>query len=142
MAKATAYRQWIESHTPAVINQANNARRHLRRLGVAANRLQDDRMIKRPCSPYIFFTAQRMQSGDFRGLKPVDTTTLVAREWKALPASEKKVCCCSIRAGPRADLPQHFEDLAAQDMIRYEQEAKTVLNRDVDHRKRDHKAKA
>lgn len=33
-----------------------------------------------------------MQSGDYRGLKLGEAAKLVGREWKALSASEKKVC--------------------------------------------------
>ena len=45
-----------------------------------------------------------MQSGDFRGLKVSEAAKLATREWKALPASEKKVCCCRFLADSGADI--------------------------------------
>lgn len=114
-ANDTAYRQWVESHTPAVIHGANLARLHLRRLGDSAPQLQDHRQVKGLRVSYNFFYKERMLSGDLRGLKVGEAGKLIGREWKAFSASEKKP----------------FEDLAAQDLARYTQERKTVLNKDV-----------
>lgn len=91
-ANATAYRKWIESHTPTIIHEANLARQHLKRLGVSVSQLQDHRQVKGLRNSYSFFLQQRMQSGDFRGLKTVEGAKLVGREWKGLSAGEKKVC--------------------------------------------------
>lgn len=114
-ANATAYRQWIESHTPTIIHDANLARQHLKRLGVKAVPLQDHRQVKGLSNPYSYFYKERMQSGDFRGLKVAEAAKLIGREWKGLSASEKKP----------------FEDSGSQDLARYTQERKTVLNKDV-----------
>ncbi|CAD6589214.1 MAG: hypothetical protein ASARMPRED_003967 [Alectoria sarmentosa] len=117
-ANATAYRQWIESHTPTIIHKANLARQHLRRLGGSVPQLQDHRQVKGLRGPFTWFHQERRQSGDLRGLKVGEAAKLTAREWKALSASEKKP----------------YQDLAAQDMARYTQERKTVLNKDVQHK--------
>lgn len=76
-----------------------------------------------------------MQSGDLRGLKVTESAKLIGREWKSLSASEKKVCRSKYRASSGADVLQPFDDLGAQDMARYTQERKTVLNKDVIHQK-------
>ncbi|KAL9071314.1 MAG: hypothetical protein Q9161_004330 [Pseudevernia consocians] len=112
---ATAYRQWIESHTPEIIHEANLARLHLKRLGVNASPLHDHRQVKGVRNAYSFFYQERMQSGDLRGLKVAEAAKLLGREWKSLQPHEKK----------------GFDDMASQDMARYTQERKTVLNKDV-----------
>lgn len=88
----TAYRQWIESHTPAIIHEANLARQHLKRLGVSVPQLQDHRQVKGPRGSYNYFHQSRTQSGDLRGLKVPEAAKLIGREWRGLSASEKKVC--------------------------------------------------
>ena len=103
-ANVTVYRQWIESHTPAVIYEANLARQHLRRLGGKLNLLRDDRQVKGPRGAYNWFYKQRMLSGDFKGLKVSEASKLVGREWKGLSADEKKVCCCNIPNKSGADV--------------------------------------
>lgn len=103
-ANATAYRQWIESHTPTIIHDANLARQHLRRLGVSAPQLQDDRQVKGPRGPFTWFHQERLQSGDLRGLKIAEAAKLTGREWKALSASEKKVCLATFGVGSGADV--------------------------------------
>ncbi|KAL6717837.1 hypothetical protein ACLMJK_003922 [Lecanora helva] len=115
-ANQKAYRQWIESHTPAVIHLANVARKNLRRRGLKGYYLlQDDRLVKRNNSSFSIFFQQRYSTGDFKGLKASEAAKLASREWKALSASEKKP----------------YEDSAQQDLARYTQEAKTVYNKDV-----------
>ena len=96
----TAYRQFIESHTPAVIRAANNARLNLRRRKVRGfqKQLQDHRQVKSPRSSYISFYQERMATGDFRGLKMPEATKLASREWKALSEAEKKVSVVVRRA--------------------------------------------
>ncbi|MCJ1459933.1 hypothetical protein MMC28_010312 [Mycoblastus sanguinarius] len=114
-AKAAAYRQWIESHTPIVIYAANLARAALKKRGVKGFlKLQDDRLVRGRANIYAYFLKERFDSGDFRGLKLPEAARLVAREWKALSASEKKP----------------FEDLSAKDGVRYFQELKTVYDKD------------
>ena len=104
VANATAYRQWIESHTPTIIHEANLARLHLRRLGVNTVLLQDHRQVKGLRNAYSYFYQGRLQSGDYRGLKLVEAAKLVGREWKALSDSEKKVCRPRSWAGSGADV--------------------------------------
>ncbi|KAL9133851.1 MAG: hypothetical protein Q9175_004971 [Cornicularia normoerica] len=119
-ANAAAYRQWVESYTPAIIHEANLARHHLKRLGVKSPQLQDHRQVKGPRTSFTYFYGERYRSGDLRGLKVSEATKLAGREWKGLSASEKKP----------------YKDLATQDMARYSQERKTVLNKDVQHKSR------
>jgi hypothetical protein len=54
-------------------------------------KLVDDRHVKRPSTAYVVFFKERHLSGDFKGIAPQEATKLVASEWKALSAGEKKV---------------------------------------------------
>ena len=105
IANATAYREWIESHSPTIIHEANLARRHLQRLGAKAKPLQDQRQVRRIRTSYTLFSQSRMKTGDFRGLKIPEAAKLIAREWKGLEASEKKVCRCKLGAGAGVNVP-------------------------------------
>lgn len=53
--------------------------------------LEDDRLVKRPVTPYILFSKERYASGDFEKMGISEPAKLIAREWKALDASAKKV---------------------------------------------------
>ena len=53
---------------------------------------------------YVYFFQSRQQSGDLRGLKATEAAKLVGREWKALTASEKKVCLSRLQADSDADI--------------------------------------
>lgn len=80
---------------------ANNARTQLRsklkgtttrRTPLHTSKLVDDRQVKRPRSAYISFTGERRASGDFKNIGITESAKLIAEEWKALSAGEKKVC--------------------------------------------------
>lgn len=136
------YRQWIESYPPAVIREANRARASLSRQGTPRRqvpKLQDDRDVKGCVKPYNYFYAERLRSGDFSGIRIVDAAKRLGAEWKALSTNEKKVQwhfyflysqCHLLTLGA-----QPYVDLSNNDMARYEQEIKTVYNRDVKHYK-------
>jgi hypothetical protein len=93
-----AYKKWLESHTPAQIRDANNARNQLRAQAKAEGtkktyqHLKDDRLVKQPLNAYGFFLKDRVASGDMRGMRITEIGQLVGKEWRALPAAEKKVC--------------------------------------------------
>jgi len=101
VAKKAEYQAWILSHTPEEIHAANLARRQLRRLTKDSQKtapkhttmLIDDRKVKAVANPYAQFFGERYRSGDLKGLAVKDASRLVASEWKALTAAEKKVCC-------------------------------------------------
>ena len=101
---AKAYRQWIESHTPTVIYEANLARLRLKKLGQSFSQLHDHRQVKGPRSSYLLFYQQRTQSGDLKGLKVSEASKLVGREWRGLSASDKKVSRCNVWSLSRADV--------------------------------------
>lgn len=99
---ARQYRKWIESHTPTAIHEANKARAILRRRGAAfagqSKKLQDDREVKGLRTSYNYFYIERLNSGDFAGIRVVDAAKRTGQEWKAMSASEKKVSCKSVRS--------------------------------------------
>lgn len=94
-----AYKAWVQTHTPLQIKEANNARIHLLREAKAKNvkklgpyrPIKDDRLPKKPTPSYAFFVADRVVSGDFKGLTKSESFALIGREWKALSAGERKV---------------------------------------------------
>jgi len=95
-----AYKKWIDSHTPEEIRLANNARKSLKRMGVKGADakhskkyplLMDPRLPKRPSPAWTLFVTSRWQSGDFKGINITDATKQIMKEWRALPASERKV---------------------------------------------------
>ncbi|KAL9594666.1 MAG: hypothetical protein Q9219_006904 [cf. Caloplaca sp. 3 TL-2023] len=85
------YQEWIRSFTPTQIREANNARNTLRRRAKGRwFRLHDERLVKRPASPYTCFVTGRFRSGDFAGLAVTEAAKLMATEWRALSVDEKK----------------------------------------------------
>ena len=97
-AKQAEYKRWVESHTPDQIQEANSARRQLRRKyptakGKAAKwpAIHDERAVKLPLSAYQQFVSNRLNSGDFKNIPPVERMKLIAQEWNALNVSEKEV---------------------------------------------------
>jgi hypothetical protein len=93
-----AYKKWLESHTPAQIRNANNARNQLRAQAKVEGtkktyqHIKDDRLVKQPLNAYGFFLKDRVASNDMTGMRITEIGQLVGREWKALPAADRKVC--------------------------------------------------
>ena len=79
------------------IKAANHARDQLRRqakkTGVKSRyfHIQDDRLVKQPSNAYSLFLKDRFDSGDMKGMALAEISKLIAREWKGLNTSEKKV---------------------------------------------------
>ncbi|KAL8696398.1 MAG: hypothetical protein Q9201_007676 [Fulgogasparrea decipioides] len=119
-ANAAQYREWITSHTPSQIHEANNARILLRRRtkGTLWPKLQDERLVTRLKNSYNLFYTQRYRSGDFAGMKVTEAAKLIGSEWRGLSADEK----------------QPYSQMAEEDSARYDQEVKAVYNRDVQHK--------
>jgi len=53
--------------------------------------LKDDRLVKRPMTQYGQFTKDRHASGDFARMTIAESAKLIAKEWKALSDTDKKV---------------------------------------------------
>ncbi|OBT60370.1 hypothetical protein VE03_10182, partial [Pseudogymnoascus sp. 23342-1-I1] len=89
-----SYEAWLASLSPQQIYDSNHAQQRLKQLGLIRARkhlqIDDPRIPKRPLSSYIFFVKERYTSGDFKGISPVETTKILAQEYKALSESEKK----------------------------------------------------
>ena len=79
------------------IKDANHARTVLRRRSKqkgrkkAYNHIRDDRLVKKPVFPFGIFVTDRFSTGDMKGMLVTESARLIASEWKALPAAEKKV---------------------------------------------------
>ncbi|EEY18624.1 predicted protein [Verticillium alfalfae VaMs.102] len=108
VANNAAYKAWVESHTPAEIVAANNARNVLRRKvnkgrGVTHRfPIRDERLPKRPTTVYNLFFKARWASGDFSG-SVTEATRTIAEEYKQLSEEQRQV----------------YEDLATADFERY-----------------------
>ncbi|KAF1968382.1 hypothetical protein BU23DRAFT_514896 [Bimuria novae-zelandiae CBS 107.79] len=97
-AARAEFNTWIHQHTPEDIRAANFARATLRRKleakgskNVQYRRLEDDRRdTSSKLTPYIRFSTERIASGDLKGIAFGEKAKLIANEWKALNASEKK----------------------------------------------------
>jgi hypothetical protein len=53
--------------------------------------LEDPRLPKRPATSWTLFASSRWNSGDFKGIKVVDATPQILKEWKELSPSQRKV---------------------------------------------------
>jgi hypothetical protein len=94
-AQEDAFQAWLSSYPPLQILEANAARKALKRRGVEKGMAQipDPRLPKRPAGAMLLFMRERHQSGELRHIELGEATKLLAQEWKALSAEEKKVCC-------------------------------------------------
>ncbi|KAE8135461.1 hypothetical protein BDV38DRAFT_139495 [Aspergillus pseudotamarii] len=87
----STYNQWIKSHTPLQIKEANLARNKLTRLtSKRYSLLRDERLVKRPSSSYVFFYLERTGQGDFKHMAVKDISARVAEEWNGLTDTEKE----------------------------------------------------
>ena len=99
----SAYKKWIDSHTPEQIRLANNARHSLnKKEGRKGNRklslLEDPRIPKRAPPVWAFFCKERWSSGDFKGITAPEGSKRIWQEWKELSPSQRKVCVyCSLK---------------------------------------------
>lgn len=83
---------WLESHTPAQIRDANQARLQLNRLQKKRVRpIKDERLVKRPLSAFFIFMKERLASGDFKHLTGREVTPRISAEWKNMTETEKQV---------------------------------------------------
>lgn len=97
------YKAWIETHSQVEIRQANSARSTLRKMqkadlksiGTLAPKrlrpLNDHRAPLRSRNAYTIFLTERYATGDMKGISISEAGKLIAKEFAALSASEKKV---------------------------------------------------
>lgn len=87
----------MESHTPQQINEANRARRLLKkkyglpRSNSVLKLIKDERQPKRLVTPFAFFTKARWGSGDFNNRPLGEAVRDISAEWKGMSASQKQV---------------------------------------------------
>ncbi|CAN8099313.1 unnamed protein product [Discula destructiva] len=92
-ANAAAYKKWVESHSVAEINAANNARARLAKdfsKGLSKKKLHkitDDRLPKRPLNAFALFVRSKM-IGSIGN--PTGGMKDISASWKALSDSDKK----------------------------------------------------
>lgn len=87
------YKEWLDSHSPLEIKQANDARR---RLAQIQNKkffpLHDPRLVKRSKIAYLFYAEERHQAGDLKYMPIPERGVRIAEEWRGMTAAEKQVC--------------------------------------------------
>ncbi|PGH33333.1 hypothetical protein GX50_03810 [[Emmonsia] crescens] len=89
-ANKATYQEWVNSHTPLQIKEANAARRKLRRLLNKKRgfmEISDDRQPKRPANAYMHFVKEVSASGE---VSTSDRMKKSAELWRGLSASEKE----------------------------------------------------
>ncbi|KAH8754650.1 hypothetical protein F5883DRAFT_431241 [Diaporthe sp. PMI_573] len=104
-ANAANWKTWIEIHSIKEIQEANRARRRLKRefdVRVFPLRLVDERLPKRPANNAYAYFVKAKRTGVHDGLWSKETT----EGWRALSAAEKKP----------------YEDLAAAERARFAKE--------------------
>jgi hypothetical protein len=86
------YKAWVASHPPETILAANIARARLVRKykSKPLRKITDDRLPKRPATPYALFIRSRWASGDLQYDKISGVFSSLAAEWKVMTESEKK----------------------------------------------------
>ncbi|KAF2094634.1 hypothetical protein NA57DRAFT_60659 [Rhizodiscina lignyota] len=120
-ANEVEYKNWVESHTPEAIRQAQLARRRLKTLlkpkkgSNAYSLIHDERQVKRPTTVYSQYIVDRFASGDFKAISFGESSKLITSEFKALSPSEK----------------QKYKDLYETDIQRYKDEFKQVYGHDA-----------
>lgn len=122
------FQEWLNTHTPVQIKDANKARTRLRRLAADGKKSQfapikDARLLKRPTSSYLQYHTERLASGDFRNVSTTQAARDISTEFKALSASEKKVslelsyaCFNCLTDNIKS---QKYEDIAAKSLEKY-----------------------
>lgn len=108
-----AYEEWVKTHSPLQIKNANDARRNLRR---RLNRhrkfsaIRDERQVKGTRSAYVIFCTEQRATGNFDHLKGGAVFTRIAEDWRKLGENER----------------QRYDQLAAEDRKRYINEYTSV----------------
>jgi hypothetical protein len=105
------YKTWVESHSIEEIQQANNARKRLKRdFNITAYplKIHDERVPKRPAGPYAHFIKAKLSAEHSNGI-----TKALAEEWNNLSAAERRP----------------YQDLAAAEQAKYQKELEKVHSR-------------
>ncbi|KAK2796295.1 hypothetical protein FQN50_009621 [Emmonsiellopsis sp. PD_5] len=111
-ANRSAYEEWVKSHTPLEIKQANAARRKLRHLvgkPKAYADIPDSRQVKQSRSAYILYVKEQLSGGgDYLEIRK--KMSKAAQTWKTLSDHER----------------EKYIQLAARDQQRYIEEHKSL----------------
>ncbi|KAJ5946601.1 hypothetical protein N7454_003440 [Penicillium verhagenii] len=90
-ANEASFTEWVKSYTPLQIKEANLARRTLTKLtGKSFRSIEDDRLVKRPRSAFLWYINERKASGDLKYMDPQDLARRAAEEWNAMTESDKE----------------------------------------------------
>ncbi|KAL3480269.1 hypothetical protein BJX99DRAFT_254859 [Aspergillus californicus] len=106
-ANKADFKAWVLSHTPIQILEANKARRTLTRLNGKQRclTLEDDRLLKKPHSSYIYFFKEKVGENDHPETVP-EIAKRISTEWNGLSESAK----------------EKYNQMAREARERYEQE--------------------
>ncbi|KAJ2982297.1 hypothetical protein NUW58_g6473 [Xylaria curta] len=119
LANAAAYKAWVESHSPLDTYNANKARKSLKKkfnfpVGPLKT-IRDERLPKKPSTPYALFTKARWASGDYTANGPItEHAQSISREWKSLTTAER----------------QPYEDLARSSTESYNKAIEALIGRE------------
>lgn len=116
LTNAARYKAWVESHTPLQIAEALSARRLLKskfdypKGRKTVHKIRDDRLPKRPSSPYMYFSKSKAGAEDIEGANVVEKQKAIANVWRQMSPAEK----------------EPFEQLGKADTARYIKEAEAL----------------
>jgi len=123
-ANRVAYKQWIESHSPQEILEANRARLSLRRKGLKYPTL------KEPLTPVLQFIHEKRANGEVAGRISKESIGPLLAEWESKSPAEIQVCCLSRLSHTPLTYNQPYVDRYEAGKVRYQQEFKTVFGRE------------
>ncbi|KAK6356364.1 hypothetical protein TWF718_000725 [Orbilia javanica] len=119
--RKAAYDQWLSKLNPLEIEAANLARQRIRgyreKKGIKgtspATKIKDDRLVKRPCTPWVFFMKEKYSSGVVDNVEHKQKMSKLAEMWKGTTEAERK----------------KYNDLASKDTARYKAERAAFLKK-------------
>ncbi|KAJ5766990.1 uncharacterized protein N7511_004606 [Penicillium nucicola] len=115
IANKAAFEAWLNSYTPLQIRQANNARQQLHRVEDKTRSkrwspIPDERLVKRASTSYNLYFTERLRSSDNQHMDARERFATFAKDWAALPETEKET----------------YHKLAVEDSARYQREHQEV----------------
>lgn len=89
-----SYEQWVNTHSPLEIRNANLARASLRRLKYhprVYSPIKDERQVSPPLPPYGFFMRESAAAGEMDGLTVPQAGARMGQMWRNMSENEKNV---------------------------------------------------
>ncbi|KAL5341805.1 hypothetical protein BJX70DRAFT_26746 [Aspergillus crustosus] len=110
VANKAAYKAWLLDYTPLQILRANQARVRIASIkGKSVQPLHDERMVKGPCSSWVYFLTERINTAEVAGRLVTEKSHKLSSEWKSLSEAEKKKYLDLAKADKERYVREHTE---------------------------------